>query len=89
MRQTEDYNTVAESELVWEIMYQYINPEVSEPYPDQRLVRLIPPGTRIWVHKNNCQAECDRIIKGKSKLKKQEITSNGKNPDNKTQTCRR
>lgn len=67
VRITEDNHTVKGNELVYEIMYRYYNPEVSLPEPEQRAVRLIPEDRPIWLHRQNCQIECDRIIKRMSK----------------------
>lgn len=54
MRFTEDHIPVAETDHVYEILYRYINPEYSQPEPDLRKVKDIPPGTPIWKEKENC-----------------------------------
>lgn len=59
-----DVGPVDASERVFEVMYQYLNAEVSGwAYPESREAVKIPPSVRIWKHQINCQKECDRINK--------------------------
>lgn len=60
-RFTEDFHFVPEYGEAWEIMYKYLNPEISEAYPEERKVSEIPMGAPIWLHKENCERECRKI----------------------------
>lgn len=66
-RRTEDNNHAAETDTVYEIMYQWLNAEVSTPYPSRAIVAQIPITAKIWTHECNCQKECNKIIKSGSK----------------------
>lgn len=63
LRKTEDENWVLEGELVWEIMFRFINWEVSIAEPEQRAVRDIPEHYKIWKHLSNCIRACRKINK--------------------------
>lgn len=58
---TIDGHIVTENDLVYEIMYRYYNPEYSDPVPEQRKLKDIPQGTKVWYRKINCHVECQRI----------------------------
>jgi len=57
-RITAEGNKVDSFEMVWEIMYRYVNPEVSLAYPEQRICKDVPPNVRIWKHKRRCWERC-------------------------------
>lgn len=46
---------------VFEMMYRYINPEISLAYPQDTEIEKVPIGTKFWYNKRNCQYECDKI----------------------------
>lgn len=63
-RLTEDLHLVSQSEDVWEVMYRYINAEVSIAEPEKRMVKQIPVGVKIWVHYSACRLHCGRLNNG-------------------------
>lgn len=65
MRVTEENIHVKGHDHVFEIMYQYHNPEASTPYPEKRKASEIPEGVRIWAIEINCRKECNKLIKAK------------------------
>lgn len=67
MRPTEDGHIVSNTDQVYEIIYQYINPEVSVPVSNRTEVSKIPQGTKIWVHESNCSHAINKMQKQKTK----------------------
>lgn len=66
MRHTVDYKDVNDEDFVYEIMWRYINPEVTGyPEPERTQARHVPEGTRIWKFESNCRKECNKLIKAK------------------------
>lgn len=61
-RRTEEGILVLEGTWVWEILWAYRNPEVSEPYVIHRKASEIPLNVKIWFHKYNAEAECTRRL---------------------------
>lgn len=60
-RITVEGKKVDKYETVWEIMYRYVNPEVSLAYPQEMICKDVPEGVRIWKYRNNCFLKCARI----------------------------
>ncbi len=58
---TQDGHVVTPYSSVYEVMYRYLNAEVSVPEPEKRFVIDIPPGTKYWLDKRECERECRRI----------------------------
>jgi hypothetical protein len=58
MKFTEDGHMVAVSEKVYEIMWQWINSEVQEPYPYPTTAGSVPEGFMIWKHRQSCEQAC-------------------------------
>jgi hypothetical protein len=61
MRYTQDEMQVFDTDMVWEILFRYLNPETSVAEPETRMVKLIPPQARIWAYHATCEAECRRL----------------------------
>lgn len=59
-RFTEDFHHVSDNETVYEILYSYDNPESSTAYPEQNKASKVPLNFPIWLHKENCQRECNK-----------------------------
>jgi hypothetical protein len=55
-----------ETALVWEIMWQYVNPEVSIAYAEKRPMCEIPPDVRVWKRRNRCVRECRKLNRKRS-----------------------
>lgn len=64
-RRTEDMNIATDTDQVFEIMWQWINAEISIPFPSRRIVSEIPITAKIWTHEYNCQKECNKIFRSR------------------------
>ena len=62
-RITEDGIFVYPESRVWEIVYNYINPEISIAHPRSALLETLPINTKVWFHLNTIEAFCAHINK--------------------------
>lgn len=60
-RETEDYFVVTFGEKVYEILWVYYNAEISIAEPHETTNGNVPEPWPIWLKKNNCQRECDKL----------------------------
>lgn len=68
-RRTQDGCLVGDHDIVYEIMYRYVNRETSLAEAESRQVCEIPLEAKIWKHKSNCISRCyslNRIAARKS-----------------------
>lgn len=63
MRLSEDGNWLLEEEYAYEVMWAWINAEISEAYPERRIVKEIPMGYKIFKHESNCKRHCAYLNK--------------------------
>lgn len=62
-RISEDGVFVYGDEGVWEIVYNYLNPEISVCEPRMTLLESLPPNIKVWCHLSTIQAICNAINK--------------------------
>lgn len=62
-RTTVDGKKVDKYEQVWEIMYRYVNPEVSLAYPQETRCDQVPDKVKIWHSRSECLIKCMKINK--------------------------
>ncbi len=63
MRVTQEGHTVQEHQLVWEIVYEYINPEVSWAVPENRCCAAIPRTQPIYFRRYMAKMHADQLNK--------------------------
>lgn len=61
MRTTVDGYSAYKKDIVYEIIWVYINPEVSEAVPYATDIQTAPAKVKIWLKEYICQAECDEL----------------------------
>lgn len=61
MRLTADNHAVEYAEMVWEVMYEYLNPEISLAYPESRSAIDIPDKWPIYKDRWACQMVCNHL----------------------------
>lgn len=54
-------NLLPHQVAAYEVMYAYINPEVSEAYPEFHLIKNIPIGVKYYFTRQACQEVCDKL----------------------------
>lgn len=60
IRITQDGHKVMDNEKVYEILYVYVNAEVTEAVPHETIAKEVPIGYKIWKVKNICIMECNK-----------------------------
>lgn len=58
---TEDNHWVDSTTAVWEIMWRYLNPEVSLAEPEERPAGFVPRMNKIWKDRGVCKRVCNRL----------------------------
>lgn len=63
MRITADNIPVSPHEAIWEVVFRYINAEVSWAEAEQKESLRVPEQYHIWKYLSNCEAKCREVNK--------------------------